>query len=76
MTTKHIKFTSPFPTMVDEEGKSRIVEYPNRHRGAAPDAEHEVDRSAGLPAVADQAYRESVAQFTRGASVAVRRPAS
>ena len=47
MTTERIQFTSPFPTVIDEEGKGRILDFLNRHGGAAPDAEHEAERFAG-----------------------------
>jgi len=47
MTTEHIHFESPFPSVVDVDGKHRITDFLVRHGGAAPDVEHEADRFAG-----------------------------
>jgi hypothetical protein len=47
MTTEHISFESPFPSVLSIDGRNRIVEFLNRHGGAAPDAEHESDYCSG-----------------------------
>ena len=45
MSTEHISYESPFPAVLSVDGKERIVEFLNRHGGAAPDAEHDAARS-------------------------------
>ena len=47
MTTEHISFESPFPAVLAVDGRDRIVDFLNRHGGAAPDAEHEGDSVPG-----------------------------
>jgi hypothetical protein len=47
MTREHISYESPFPSVLTVDGRDRIVEFLNRHGGAAPDAEHEADRVRG-----------------------------
>jgi hypothetical protein len=47
MPTERINFESPFPGVVDADGKERIAAFLKRHGGAAPDVEHEADRLAG-----------------------------
>ena len=47
MTTEHISYESPFPSVMSDDGTERIVDFLNRHGGAAPDAEHEADRLPG-----------------------------
>lgn len=47
MTAEHISFESPFPTVLSVDGRDRIVDFLNRHGGAAPDAEHEAGSPRG-----------------------------
>jgi hypothetical protein len=47
VTNERISFTSPFPTVLSIDGSERIQEFLARHGGAAPDVEHEGDRSEG-----------------------------
>lgn len=47
MTTEHISFESPLPRVLSVDGTERVLDFLNRHGGAAPDAEHEADRYAG-----------------------------
>ena len=47
MTIEHISFESPIPSVLSVDGKERVLDFLNRHGGAAPDAEHEADRQSG-----------------------------
>ena len=47
MTTEHISFSSPIPSVVSIDGKDRILDFLARHGGAAADMEHEGDGIAG-----------------------------
>jgi hypothetical protein len=48
MTREHISFKSPFPSVLSVDGEERIIDFLNRHGGAAPDVEHEGDRFPGV----------------------------
>jgi hypothetical protein len=47
MRTEHISFESPYPSVLDADGRKRIVDFLARHGGPARDVEHEADRLAG-----------------------------
>jgi hypothetical protein len=47
MTTEHISFESPFPSVLGVGDKQRIVDFLDRHGGPAADVEHEADRLPG-----------------------------
>ena len=48
MTSEHISYESPFPTVLAVDGRERVIDFLNRHGGAAPDAEHEAEANRGL----------------------------
>lgn len=47
MTSVHVSFESPFPSVLAVDGRDRVVEFLNRHGGAAPYVEREAERIPG-----------------------------
>lgn len=47
MAQEHISHDSPFPTILGMGGRERIIDFLNRHGGAAPDVEHDLMRFGG-----------------------------
>ena len=41
MSDEQVNYSSPFPSVIEIDGKERILEFLARHGGGAPDIEHE-----------------------------------
>jgi hypothetical protein len=47
MSDEQVNYSSPLPSVIEIDGKERVLEFLARHGGAAPDVEHEGVSSEG-----------------------------